>query len=307
MTGTVKAFVRHYTSNDITKRPRIRNFLTCSNMGKLYFVTTPIGNLEDITLRALRVLKEVSLIAAEDTRETRKLLNHHSIKTSLISYYEKNKFSRLPQILKTLEDEDVALVSEAGMPGLNDPGYELVCAAIKAKIEIIVIPGPSAILATLSISGLPTSSFVFKGFLPRRKGERKALLESLRSEKATLVFFEAPHRLRDSLSNMVEVLGDRKIAIGREITKLYEEVFRGTTSQALDYFQRPRGEFTLVVEGNQVEAVKITDELLSDVERLRKSGNSLKESIKEISSIHHASSRMLYKAYLKRQKETEKR
>lgn len=268
-------------------------------MSKLYFVATPIGNLEDITLRALQILKEVGLIAAEDTRETRKLLNHYNIKTPLISYYEKNKFSRLPQILKTLEEKDVALVSEAGMPGLNDPGYELLCAAIKANIEITVIPGPSAILATLSISGLPTSSFLFKGFLPRRNSERKALLESLRSEIATVVFFEAPHRLRDSLSDMVAVLGDRKIAIGREMTKLHEEVFRGTTAQALDYFQRPRGEFTLVLEGNRGEKAEITEELLSEVEQLRKSSVSLKEAIKEVSSIYRLSSRMLYKAYLK--------
>lgn len=268
-------------------------------MSKLYLVATPIGNLEDITLRALRTLKEVGLIAAEDTRETRKLLNYYNIKTPLISYYEKNKISRINQILKALQEKSVALVSEAGMPGLNDPGYELICTAIKENIEIIVVPGPSAILATLSISGLPASSFLFKGFLPRRRGERKALLESLRNEMATLVFLESPHRLKDSLAEMAAVLGNRKIAIGREITKLHEEVFRGTISQALDYFQQPRGEFTIVVEGKLKEKANITEELLSEVKRLRKSGAALKEAIKEVSSIYGLSSRMLYKAYLK--------
>lgn len=268
-------------------------------MNKLYLVATPIGNLEDITLRALRILKEVGLIAAEDTRETRKLLSHYKIEVPLLSYFERNELSRIPEILQVLQAENVALVSDAGMPGLNDPGYELVCAAIKENIEIIVIPGPSAIPSALSISGLPTSSFLFKGFLPRRKSDRRALLEKLRDEVATLVFFEAPHRLRDSLSDIGAVLGKRRIAIGRELTKLYEEVFRGTSNQALDYFQHPKGEFTLVIEGSLREKAEITEELLSEVRQLRKSGIALKEAIKEVSSIYGLSSRMLYKAYLK--------
>lgn len=266
---------------------------------KLYLVATPIGNLEDITVRALKTLKEVGLIAAEDTRETRKLLNHYSIKTPLISYYEKNKISLIPYLLNALKEKEVALVSEAGMPGLNDPGYELVCAAIKEGIKIIVIPGPSAVLAALSVSGLPASSFSFRGFLPRRKGDRRALLEAIRHEAATLVFFEAPHRLRDTLSDVADVLGDRKIAVGREMTKLHEEIFRGTVTGALDYFQYPRGEFTLVMEGNPGEKAEITQEILTEVKRLRKSDLSLKEAIKEVSSVHRLSSRELYKAYLK--------
>lgn len=267
-------------------------------MSKLYLVATPIGNLEDITLRALQILKEVGLIAAEDTRETRKLLNHYSIKTPLVSYYEKNKISLIPHLLKTLRERNIALVSEAGMPGLSDPGYELVCAAIKEGVKIVVIPGPSAVLATLSISGLPASSFCFKGFLPRKKGQRRALLESARDETATLVFFEAPHRLRDSLSDMADVLGNRRIVVGREITKLHEEIFRGIISGALEHFQHPRGEFTLVIEGNTGERAEITEEILSEVRKIKESGQSLKEAIKEVSRVHNLSGRELYKAYL---------
>lgn len=274
-------------------------------MNKLYLVATPIGNLEDITLRALRIFKEVGLIAAEDTRETRKLLKHYNIKTPLISYYERNKVSRIPRILELLNKIDVALVSEAGMPGLNDPGYELVCAAIKENIQTIVIPGPSAILAALSISGLPASSFLYSGFLPRRKGERKDFLKRLSDEKATLVFFEAPHRLRESLSDVITVLGNRRIAIGREMTKFHEEVFHGTISQAQDYFQQPRGEFTLVVEGRSVEKIRVTAELLLEVELLKQSGIGLKKAIKDVSSIHDVSSRLLYKAYLERDKKAD--
>ncbi len=272
-------------------------------MSKLYLVATPIGNLEDITLRALRVLKEVSLIAAEDTRETRKLLNHYNIKNSLISYYEKNKTTLIPYLLNMIREKDVALVSEAGMPGISDPGYELVRTALREHVEVVVIPGPSAILAALSVSGLPASSFLFKGFLPRRRGEREALFDQLSQEEATLVFFEAPHRLRDSLSDMIAVWGDRNVALAREMTKLHEEVFRGTVSEALRHFQEPRGEFTVVVQGKPKGEAGITEELLSEVRRLRKSGIVLKEAIREVSMLYGASSRKLYNAYLKWERE----
>lgn len=272
-------------------------------MGKLYIIATPIGNLEDITLRALRLLKEVGLIAAEDTRETRKLLARYDIKTPLLSYHEHNKRLRLPQLLKILELKDVALVSEAGMPVLRDPGYELVCAAIENKIQIVTVPGPSAVLAALSISGLPPSPFLFLGYLPRRQGERRSLLTDLREARETLVFFEAPHRLRASLSDMAEVLGERKIALAREITKIHEEVFRGALSQALEYFQHPRGEFTLVVEGNAEEKGQAEEEFISEVKRLKGQGASLKEAIKEVAARHVLSAKLLYKAYLKKKKD----
>ncbi len=218
-------------------------------MPKLYLVATPIGNLEDITLRALRVLREVGLIAAEDTRRTKRLLSAYKIKTPLTSYHEHNKRTKLPRLLKTLEEKDVALVSEAGMPGINDPGYELVLAASEQGIEVVPIPGPSAIPTALAVSGLTTEKFIHLGFLPRKKGERKRLFRSLAEETKTMVAFETPHRLLSSLADLREVLGERKIAVCRELTKLHEEIFRGTPSQAIEHFREPKGEFTLVIEG----------------------------------------------------------
>ncbi|HIC92787.1 MAG TPA: 16S rRNA (cytidine(1402)-2'-O)-methyltransferase [Anaerolineae bacterium] len=224
-------------------------------MGTLYVVGTPIGNLEDISLRALRILREVSLIAAEDTRTTRKLLARYGIETPLTSYHEHNKLTKLDYLLETLRQKDVALVSEAGMPGLSDPGYELIRAAIERGIPVVPIPGPSALVAALVVSGLPTDSFVHLGFLPRRREERRRLLESVAREGRTLVAFEAPHRLLASLADLKEVLGDRRIAIARELTKVHEEVWRGTIGQALARFEEapPRGEFTLVIEGAKEE------------------------------------------------------
>ncbi len=222
-------------------------------MGTLYVVGTPIGNLEDISLRALRVLKEVALIAAEDTRHTRLLLTRYDINTPLISYYEHNKLTRLDYILATLKDrdKDVALVSDAGMPGLSDPGYELIRAALEQEVPVVPIPGPSALITALVISGLPADSFLYLGFLPRRKAARRRLLASVAEERRTLVAFEAPHRLLRGLADVLDVLGDRRLAAARELTKLHEEVWRGTVSQALAHFSehKPRGEFTLVIEG----------------------------------------------------------
>lgn len=222
-------------------------------MGTLYLVATPIGNLEDITTRALRVLRESSLIAAEDTRHTRKLLSFFDIHTPLTSYYEFNKLSRLEQILGALEAGDVALVSDAGTPALNDPGYELVRAALDAGFNVSPIPGPSAPLAALVASGLPTDSFVYLGYLPRKSVERRRLLDSVIALPFTLVFLEAPHRLENSLADLLAVLGDRQVAVARELTKLHEEFLRGSLSQALKHFQQnpPRGEITLVIMGYQ--------------------------------------------------------
>jgi 16S rRNA (cytidine1402-2'-O)-methyltransferase len=218
-------------------------------MSTLYVVATPIGNLEDVTLRAIRILREVGLIAAEDTRRTKQLLSAHQIKTPLTSYHEHNKRAKLPYLLRALDHGDLALVSEAGMPGINDPGYDLVLAAIDHEIKVVPVPGPSAILAALAVSGFTTEQFIHLGFLPRTKSARKKLLESIADEPRTIVAFETPHRLRSVLEDMGEVLGERRLTVCREMTKLHEEIFRGTVSQAIEHFAKPRGEFTLVIEG----------------------------------------------------------
>ncbi|MBI3733643.1 MAG: 16S rRNA (cytidine(1402)-2'-O)-methyltransferase [Chloroflexi bacterium] len=220
-------------------------------MNTLYLVGTPIGNLEDITLRALRVLKEAGLIAAEDTRKTRALLTHFQISTPLTSYFEHNKLGKLETILGALAERDVALVSEAGMPGLSDPGYELIREALARGIRVVVVPGPSAVVTALVASGLPTDQFVYLGFLPRKGGERRRLFESLLTEPRTLVAYEAPHRLLECLRDARDALGERRVAVARELTKLHEETFRGTLSESIAHFeaQAPRGEFTLVIGG----------------------------------------------------------
>ena len=218
-------------------------------MATLYVVATPIGNLEDITLRALRVLGEVSLIAAEDTRVTRRLLHRHNISTALTSYHEHNARARLPVLLKRLEAEDIALVCDAGTPGVNDPGQELVSAAASQGVEVVALPGASALTAAIAVSGVPMDGFVYLGFLPRRSAERQRLFGSLAAERRALVAFETPHRLRASLGDLLAGLGNRRIGVCRELTKLHEEVFRGTVSEAVAHFEHPRGEFTLVIEG----------------------------------------------------------
>lgn len=221
-------------------------------MGTLYLVATPIGNLEDISVRALRILREANLIAAEDTRQTRKLLDRHDIHRPLVSYHEHNKEGRNPEILDALALGDVALVSDAGTPGLSDPGYELVQSAIAAGFRVSPIPGPSAPVAALVASGLPADEFVFVGYLPRRSADRLRLLESVSREKRSLVAFEAPHRLRRSLDDMVATLGEgRRAAVCRELTKIHEEIVRDTLGGIRDHFYRvePRGEFTLVIGG----------------------------------------------------------
>jgi 16S rRNA (cytidine1402-2'-O)-methyltransferase len=220
-------------------------------MGILYLVATPIGNLEDITLRALRILKEVVLVAAEDTRTARNLLAHFDIHSPMTSYFEHSRVSKMNQILDALAQGDVAVISEAGMPGLSDPGYELVCAALEHDYRVIPIPGANALTAALVASGLPTDQFTYVGFLPRQKSARRKLLQSIAAEPRTLVAYEAPHRICDSLDDIADTLGDRKICLARELTKIYEEFFRGTVNDARKHFAEhaPRGEFTLVIEG----------------------------------------------------------
>jgi 16S rRNA (cytidine1402-2'-O)-methyltransferase len=221
-------------------------------MGTLFLVATPIGNLEDVSLRALRILREADLIAAEDTRQTRKLLDRHAIKRPLVSYHEHSQEVRSAEILETLKQGDVALVSDAGTPGLSDPGYELVRSAIAAGFTVSPIPGPSALVTALVASGLPTDEFVFVGYLPRRSADRLRLLASISGEKRTLIAFEAPHRLRRSLDDMVTIFGEaRRAAVCRELTKIHEEILRDTLGGIRAHFIRvaPRGEFTLVVGG----------------------------------------------------------
>lgn len=219
--------------------------------GTLFLVGTPIGNLEDITLRALRILREVPLIAAEDTRQTKKLLERYEIHRPLISYYEHNEAARVKLLLTKLRVGDVALVSEAGMPGISDPGYDLVRAAIDSGIPVVPIPGPSAPIAALAASGLPTDQFVYLGFLPRRGTDRRAAFAAIREEPRTLVAFESPHRLVASLQDAQAELGDRRVVVARELTKLHEAFVRGTLSEAIAQFEAspPRGEVTLVIAG----------------------------------------------------------
>ena len=220
-------------------------------MGTLYLVATPIGNLEDLSTRALRVLKQVHLIAAEDTRVTRKLLSYLDVHTKLASYFEHNKLAKLDAILAALDTGDVALVSDAGTPGLNDPGYELIRAALDAGHRVSPIPGPASPIAALISSGLATDSFLYLGYLPRKSAGRRAALEKVAGLPYTLIFLETPHRLLDSLRDLELGLGDRRIAVARELTKLHEEVWRGTLSSAGQYFKEPRGEFVLIIEGVQ--------------------------------------------------------
>ena len=278
------------------------NVLRGGLVGTLYIVGTPIGNLEDVSLRALRILGEVDLIAAEDTRRTRKLLTHYEINTPLTSYHEHNKLAKLDELLSTLQQKDVALVSEAGMPGLSDPGYELIEAAIARGIPVSPVPGPSALITALVVSGLPTDGFLYLGFLPRRRKQRRQLLASVAGERHTLVAFEAPHRLHASLADLKAVLGDRRIAIARELTKLHEEVWRGSVSQALAHFEEnpPRGEFTLVIEGAKEERVTWDEgQVMEALAELLAEGIDRKEAVKVVSELAGWPKREVYKVALR--------
>ena len=223
---------------------------TSESGGVLYVVATPIGNLEDISARALRILGEVDLIAAEDTRTTRKLLTRYGLHVRMVSLFDANVRRRIPSLLKELDEgKQIALVSEAGTPVISDPGALLVRATAAAGHTVTPIPGPTAIAALLSVAGMPADKFTFLGFLPRKAGQRRRLIESIAMQSWPTVFYESPYRIIATLEALREVLGDRETVIGREMTKLHEEIFRGTLTEAIEHFQKPRGEFTVAVAG----------------------------------------------------------
>jgi len=276
--------------------------------GILYICGTPIGNLEDVTLRVLKILKEVKLIAAEDTRHTKKLLNHYQINTKVTSYYEYNKFKKATYLLEILKNgQDIALVSDAGMPGISDPGYVLVNLALKNNIKIIPVPGVSALITALVVSGLPADKFVFEGFLPRKIKERKRYFKNIENEERTVIFYETPHRLKRALKDMLEVWGDRKIVIARELTKKYEEIIRGNLSQILTeiYEKEIKGEITLVVQGgirkkenDTLDFLKIECIMEEYLKKLKNQGYSNKDIIKIAQEKLNIPKNLLYKKLL---------
>jgi 16S rRNA (cytidine1402-2'-O)-methyltransferase len=271
--------------------------------GTLYVVGTPIGNLEDITFRAVRILQTVDIIAAEDTRHTGKLLQHFQVKTPQVSYHEHNRTSRIPELLEHLvNNKAIALVSDAGMPGISDPGYELVKACIEAGITVVPIPGASAAITALSAAGLPTDRFVFEGFLPAKSQQRQEYLESLQTESRTLVFYESPHRLRDTLQDLALVWGsDRQIVLGRELTKLYEEFWRGTIAEAIAHYNQrePQGEYTLVVAGIPASQPQLTEEeLKAELKQLISQGISRSQASRQLAKFTSLPRRQLYQLAL---------
>jgi len=274
-------------------------------IGKLYLVPTPIGNLKDITLRALDVLKSVDLIAAEDTRQTLKLLNHYEIKKQLISYHQHNEKEKSEDIIKRLQNgENIALVTDAGTPGISDPGSVIVSKCIDAGIDFEVLPGATAITTALVNSGLDTTKFLFRGFLPRENKERKIVIEDIKDRTETLIFYEAPHRLLDTLELLKNNLGNRKISICRELTKLHEEILRLTLQESVEYYKYnlPRGEYVLVVEGKSQEEIQLEEkakwENISVKEHINKyieEGLSKKEAIKKVAKDRNVSKSEIYK------------
>ena len=263
----------------------------------LYIVATPIGNLEDITLRAIRTLKEVDIIAAEDTRHTQTLLRHFSINTPLTSYHEHNERAKAGQLVDRLErGESVALVSDAGTPGISDPGYRLVLEAIRRGIRVVPIPGPSALIAALSASGLPTDGFNFRGFLPSRKRERRSKLQELCSDRYSIVVYETPHRLKESLDDIREILGDRRIVLAREVSKVHEEFLRGRISEVIAEVSRReiRGEVTLIIEGCSDVDTASEEALREEIAGLVADGLRVKEIAEVLGEKYGYSKRQIY-------------
>ena len=279
-------------------------------MPTLYIVGTPIGNLEDLTPRAARILAEVSLVAAEDTRVTRRLLSHLGIRPRTTSFHQHNWREKLDGVLAELAEGDVALVTDAGMPGISDPGSELVVAASQAGFKVEVVPGPSAVTAALALSGFSGDAFLFLGFLPRRKKDRQAGLRDASSSAAPLVLFEAPHRLRATLADLDSVFGGRPLAVCRELTKLHEEVFRGTAAQALEHFASPRGEVVIVVQGKPDETGARSDEVADADEaatgddlrlrllRLKQDGTRAKDAVAQVAETTGLAKNRVYQVWV---------
>lgn len=269
--------------------------------GKLYIVATPIGNLEDITIRALKILKEVDLIAAEDTRQTLKLLNHFEISKPLISYYRHNEDIKSEKIIKELlNGKNIALVSDAGTPGISDPGEELVKNAIENNINIVPIPGACAFVNALIISGINTKEFVFYGFLPMNKKNRKEKLEEISKENKTVILYEAPHKIRNTLQDLYNTLGNIECAISRELTKIHEECTRGTLSELLEKYEQPKGEFVIILNLNKKvsenENINLSIDELYNV--YLKQGLEKKEIIKKIAKDKNVAKNEIYQYFL---------
>jgi 16S rRNA (cytidine1402-2'-O)-methyltransferase len=270
-------------------------------MSKLFVIATPIGNLQDVSARALQVLKDVALIAAEDTRTATVLLNHYGIKNRLLSYNEHNHARRFPDILAYLDNgEDVGLVSDAGTPAISDPGVALVAAAREAGHEVVAVPGPSAVVAALSVAGLPTTSFTFAGFLPRTEGKLRELLGS--GGEATLVAFESPERLRKSLAVIADALPDRRLAVCRELTKRFEEVFLGTASEALAHFAEPRGEIVIVIQGTSEAPATDLDAAAAEAAQMRELALTRLQATALLTSRHGIGRREAYDLWLQTEK-----
>jgi 16S rRNA (cytidine1402-2'-O)-methyltransferase len=267
--------------------------------GTLYVVGTPIGNLEDMTFRGVRILQTVDLIAAEDTRHTGRLLQHFQVKTPQVSYHEHNRNSRIPELLKHLQEgKAIALVTDAGMPLISDPGYELVKACIEAGIAVVPIPGASAAITALSGAGLPTDRFVFEGFLPTKTQQRREHLESLKIESRTLIFYESPHRLRDTLQDFADTFGsDRQIVLARELTKIYEEFWRGTVEKAIANYseKEPQGEYTVVVAGVPTSQVVLSpEEIKEQLQQLIGQGISRSQASRQLAKLTSLKRQELY-------------
>lgn len=269
-------------------------------IGKLYICPTPIGNLEDITLRTLRILKEVDLIAAEDTRHSLGLLNHYEIKKPLTSYHEHNIRQKGPELInQLLSGKDIAIITDAGMPGISDPGEDLIKLAIEEGIDVIGLPGATASITALVVSGLSTEKFVFEGFLNSKKSERIKELEALQSERRTIILYESPHRISDTLKDILSILGNRKIAIARELTKHYEEIFRGNIEEAINRFKDgAKGEMVLILEGNTEEIKAIEIDIKKELERYLEEGLSKKEAVKRVSDDNKLPKNLVYKTSL---------
>ena len=265
--------------------------------GTLYIVATPIGNLEDITLRAIRTLKDADIIAAEDTRHTQTLLRHFTINTPLTSYHEHNERAKTNQLIARLErGESIALVSDAGTPAISDPGYRLVMEATRVGIRVVPIPGPSAVIAALSAGGLPTDGFNFRGFLPARKRERRSKLQELRVDRYSIVVYETPHRLKESLDDIREIFGDRRMVLARELTKIHEEFLRGRISEVIGEVSRReiRGEVTLIIEGCSDVNPPSEEALRDEIAKLKGEGMRVKEIAEMIGEKYGYSKREIY-------------